>query len=71
MPSPRFRFDAANQFLARENVAPLVAAAHLDGAAMVPKQVQKVISLHQHVAELGVGNALIALLEPGAELNRV
>src|SRR5205814_968005 len=43
----------------RGDVAPLVTASHLDGAAPVAEQVQEVVRLQQHVAEFGVGNARV------------
>ena len=66
IPSLRSPSNAPDQFLAGENISPLIAAAHLDSAVVVLEQVEKVISLHQHVAEFGVGDTLIALFEPGA-----
>src|SRR6202000_2728427 len=55
--------NASDQFLARQDVSPLVAAAHLNGASVMLKKVKKIVCLHQNVAELGVGNAVIAFFE--------
>ncbi len=44
---------------ARQDVAPLVRAAHLQLAAVVPVEVVVVVGLQQHVAELGVGDAML------------
>jgi hypothetical protein len=49
----------ADQVGARRDVAPLVAAAHLQLAAVGLEQVPEVVRLDQHVAELGVRNALL------------
>jgi len=51
----------ADQLCAGGDVAPLVAAAHLERAAVIQVQAQKVVGLQQHVAELGEGQALFAL----------
>ena len=52
-------FHPANEIDPRGDVAPLVTASHLDGAAPVAEQVQEVVRLQQHVAEFGVGNARV------------
>src|SRR5881397_3207640 len=44
---------------AGSDVPPLIAAAHLDGAALAPEQVQEIVRLEQHVAELGVRDARV------------
>ena len=66
IPSASAAQYAANQLLARQNVAPLVAASHLDGAVVVLRQVEEVVGLQQHVAELGERDAVFALFQPGA-----
>ncbi len=43
--------DAANEIDAGGDVAPLVAAAHLERALPLAEQVQEVVGLQQHVAE--------------------
>ena len=45
--------DAPDQIHARRDVPPLVAAADLERALALAKQVQEVVGLEQHVAELG------------------
>ncbi len=45
-----------DEFRAGRDVAPLVTAPHLQLTAVVPVQVQEVVSLEQHVAELGEGD---------------
>ncbi len=45
--------DAANQIDAGGDVAPLVAAAHLERALPLAEEMQEVVSLEQHVAEFG------------------
>ena len=49
------------------DVAPLVVAAHLELHAFVAVEHEEVVGLQQHVAELGVGDALVALLEPAPD----
>ena len=51
----------ANESHARGDVAPLVAAAHLQRAAVAIVQHEKVVRLQQQVAELGERDALVAL----------
>ncbi len=51
----------ADQLGAGGDVAPLIAAAHLERAAVVQVQAQEVVGLQQHVAELGERQALLAL----------
>src|SRR5690606_2069375 len=46
---------------ARGDVPPLVRAAHLQGDAQPPVQLQEVDGLHQHVVELEEGHRLLAL----------
>ena len=48
--------DATDQVDPRRDISPLVAAAHLDGACFLPVEVQEIVGLQQHVAELGVRN---------------
>ena len=59
--------DLADEVDAHGDVAPLVAAAELDVAAVVEMQAQEVVGLEQHVAELGVGDPLIRTLEAGLD----
>src|SRR6185437_5814983 len=58
----------ANQLDASGEVAPLVVAAHLHGAALHIKEMQEVGRLEDHVAELGIGDAMFAALD--ASLDR-
>ena len=51
----------ADQLDAGGDVAPLVAAAGLQLAAFLVVQVEKVVGLQQHVAELGEGDAFFAV----------
>jgi hypothetical protein len=51
---------APDEVDAREDVAPLVGAADLELAALVAVQVVVVVGLQEHVAELGVGDAVLA-----------
>ena len=51
---------AADEVDAREDVAPLVRAADLQLAALVLVQVGVVVGLEEHVAELRVGDAVLA-----------
>ena len=51
---------------AADDVAPLVAAADLQGAAVAARKFQEVVGLQEHVAELGVGNASPFAVEAGA-----
>ena len=53
--------DAADQLDARDDVAPLVAAARLESAAVLVVELQKVVGLQEHVAELGVRDAILPL----------
>src|SRR5579883_3061686 len=50
---------AANQFHAGDEVAPLIVPAHLHGAVVRLVEMQVVNRLDNHVAELGVRDALI------------
>jgi hypothetical protein len=50
---------ASHQVDAHGDVAPLVAAAHLDVAGVVDVQAEEVVRLEEHVAELRVGDALL------------
>ena len=71
MPSDAVEFaraEPAAEFDARRDVAPLVAAADLHPAVERVGEVHEVPGLQQHVAELGVGEAAVAL-EPA--LHRV
>ena len=56
---------AADEVDAREDVAPLVRAADLQLAALVLVQPPVVVGLQQHVRELGVRDAVLAL-DPGS-----
>ncbi len=51
------RRRAANQFDARRDVAPLVAAAHLQPNVVAPAKLEEIVRLQQHVRELGVRDA--------------
>ena len=55
--------DAPDQVDARHDVPELVAPAKLDRASLVAEQVQEVVRLQDHVAELGVADPLLAALE--------
>ena len=55
--------DPADVVDAHGDVAPLVAPAELDVAAVVEVEPEEVVGLEQHVAELGVGDALVRTLE--------
>ena len=57
----RVAAHAADELHPGGDVAPLVAAAGLQLAAGDVVQVQEVVRLEQHVAELGEGNAVLAL----------
>ena len=59
--------DLADELDAHGDVAPLVAAADLQVAAVVEVQAQEVVGLEQHVAELGVGDPLVRALEAGLD----
>ena len=59
--------DLADELDAHGDVAPLVAPAELEIAAVVEVQPQEVIGLQQHVTELGVADALIGALEAGLD----
>jgi len=48
----------ADEFGAGQHVAPLVVAAHLQGTAVMLKQIQKIIALQEHVVELDKVEAL-------------
>ena len=48
---------AADEVDSRRDIAPLIAATYLDRALLLPIQVQEVVRLEQHVAELGVGDS--------------
>src|SRR2546425_10934580 len=54
-----FRSHPPDEIDAGSDVPPLIAAAHLDGAALAPEQVQEIVRLEQHVAELGVRDARV------------
>ena len=58
---------AAHQVDAGNNVAPLVVAADLQGAAVALRQFHEIVGLQEHVAELGVGNARVVALQPAAD----
>ena len=53
--------EPADQVDAGGDVAPLVAAADLQRAAVPAVEVQEVVRLQQHVAELGEGDASLAV----------
>ena len=58
----------ADQIDAGGDVAPLIAAAHLQRAAVAIEQLEKVVRLQQQVAELGVRNAVFALERAGSPI---
>ena len=58
--------SAVDEVQAGRQVAPLVAAAELERAAVPPVQLEEVQALQQLVAELGVGDALVGG-EPGGD----
>ena len=49
---------AANQVNPGGDIAPLVASAHLENAAVSVVQCEEVVGLQQHIAELGVGDSV-------------
>ena len=53
-----------NQLDARRDVAPLIAAAHLQGAAVAIEQFEEIARLQQEIAELGVGDPFLVLEAP-------
>ena len=55
------RADAAAELDAVDDVAPLVGAAHLQDAAIAPRQLDEVVGLQDHVVELDEGQLLLAL----------
>ena len=61
--------DLADELDPHGDVAPLVAATDLQFAAVVLVQAQEVVGLEEHVAELGVADALVRSLE--ARLDRL
>jgi len=50
---------------ARRDVAPLVAPAHLDLAAVLLVQVHEIVGLQEHIAELGVAQPAVGALQAG------
>ena len=62
----RHAVSAADEVDARKDVAPLVGAADLQLATVVLVQPPVVVGLQQHVRELGVRDAVLAL-DPGAD----
>ena len=55
------RAETAAELDAVDDVAPLVGAAHLQDAAMAPRQLDEVVGLQDHVVELDEGQLLLAL----------
>jgi hypothetical protein len=55
-----FRAQLADEIDSRGDVAPLIAAAHLQSAAVPVEQLQEVVRLQHEIAELGVRNAIFA-----------
>ena len=51
--------DLANQFHARRDVPPLIAAAHLQHRPIASMQFQEIIRLQQHVAEFSERNTAL------------
>lgn len=58
---------ASAEFDAGGDVAPLIGGAHLKFALELASEVHEVEGLEQHVAELGVGDAGVAVLHAGAD----
>ena len=56
--------QTADQILPGHDVAPLVAAPHLQGAVVAIVEHQKVVGLQQHVAKFGEGDAVFRLDPP-------
>ena len=54
----------AQQFNPHNDIAPLIAAAQLQGAVIAVIQHHKVVGLQQHIAELSKGNAVALLVTP-------
>src|SRR5262249_10234263 len=54
------RAKLSNEIDARRNVAPLIAAAQLQDAAVAIEQLKKIVRLQDQIAELGEGNAVLA-----------
>ncbi len=57
---------APDQVDAHGDVPPLVAPSELEAAAERVEQVEEVVRLEEHVAELGVGDALLGSCQPGS-----
>jgi hypothetical protein len=58
------RAHPPDQIRPRHDVPVLIAAADLDGHALVLVEVGEVVGLEDHVGELGVGDPLLAVVEP-------
>src|SRR6478609_9041048 len=54
---------AANQINPADDVAPLIRPTYLQGDAVLLEEMQEIVSLQEHVAELGVTDALLAVLQ--------
>src|SRR5262249_11227411 len=53
--------DAAPELDAADDIAPLIGAAHLQDAVVAPGQLEKIVSLEDHVVEFEEGERLLAL----------
>ena len=54
---------AADEVRTAEDIAPLVVTAHFELATVIPVEAEKIVALHEHIAEFEEGQAaLIALL---------
>src|SRR5436309_2752250 len=62
-----FAADTADQLDAGGDVPPLVAAADLQAAPEGLEEVEEVVSLQQHVTELGEGDSLLPCFETGLD----
>ena len=58
-----FALLTPDQIQPRNNVAVLIAARDLQRAIVLSEQMQEVVTLQNHVRELGVGNALLTILQ--------
>ncbi len=61
---------AANQIDPGDDVAPLVGASNLNRAAQIVVEPEVIVGLEQHVAELGVADALLRLQAAGLGLEK-
>src|SRR4029453_3900320 len=54
-----FRAEFANQIDSSRDVAPLIAAAHLEATTVTIEELQEVVSLQHQIAELGEGDPIL------------